>query len=217
MAFRRRPRHEKAFDLDDADFHIDLTGSPRTDRRHGADQRRPDHLRMEPSGRGGRSTAQLVPILVRLSPTLIPIEDFDTTGFEPSPGPSTTHCSGRRSVRIAVMGDSFVEGDILSSDLRESCSSLTAVGAGFRSDGFAADRLPPHDQNPVKGWDSYNIMQRRRPRRELRDYYLRFRAGSASLRRSLRSLGRFTGPGLLDSLHARRGSCSSAPTTAVSS
>lgn len=44
---------EKAIDLDDADFHIDLTQVA----RQIADtvpQHAPDHLRMEPPGRGGR-------------------------------------------------------------------------------------------------------------------------------------------------------------------
>ena len=42
---------EKAIDLDDADFHIDLT---QVARQIADTVPRPDHLRMEPPGRGGR-------------------------------------------------------------------------------------------------------------------------------------------------------------------
>ena len=110
---------EKAIDLDDADFHIDLTQVA----RQIADtvpQHAPTTYEWNLREEADDTTAQpRLPDSVRLSPTLIPIEDFDTTGHSRLTAFYEKLQKGDAPVRIAVMGDSFVEGDILSSDLRE--------------------------------------------------------------------------------------------------
>ena len=70
---------EKAIDLDDADFHIDLTQVA----RQIADtvpQHAPTTSEWNLREEANDTTAQpRLPHSIRLSPTLIPIEDFDTT------------------------------------------------------------------------------------------------------------------------------------------
>ena len=106
----------------------------------------------------------------RRLPQLVPIEDFDTTGR------FAAFCRklqrGDSLVRIAVMGDSFIEGDILTSDLREQLQ-LRYGGAGA---GFAPAASPLTDfrrtiRTTSKGWNSYNVMQRRTTPEALADSY----------------------------------------------
>ena len=59
-----------------------------------------------------------LPDTVRLTPRIVPIEDYDTTGMSPMQRFYEALLGGR-PVRIAVLGDSFIEGDILTADLRE--------------------------------------------------------------------------------------------------
>ena len=93
-------------------------------------------------------------------PGFIPIEDFDTA--------SVTALSrfGRRlfqgePVRIAFLGDSFIEGDILTSDLRRMLQN-EAGGAGV---GFIPCDIPFAIYNrsvsrKSSGWTTYSIMKR---------------------------------------------------------
>ena len=186
---------EKAIDLDDADFHIDLTQVA----RQIADtvpQHAPTTYEWNLREEADDTTAQpRLPDSVRLSPTLIPIEDFDTTGHSRLTAFYEKLQKGDAPVRIAVMGDSFVEGDILSSDLREKLQ-LRRFRGRFRSDGFAADRFPAHDQNPVQ---RLGLLQHHataeHPRRHQR-LLLHLGLALPTFGRSLRSLGRFIGPGL---------------------
>ena len=76
----------------------------------------------------------------RLLTTLTPIEDFDTL----ADGPLYRFCARladtarRTPVRIAVLGDSFIEGDILTADLREQLQ----LRYGGRGCGFAPMSSP---------------------------------------------------------------------------
>lgn len=87
------------------------------------------------------------------------IEDFDTLGrglFDSL----YQKLLMRRPVRIAFLGDSFVEGDILTADLREQLQ-LTFGGSGV---GFAPMASPLTGfrrtvKTTSKGWTSHNIMQ----------------------------------------------------------
>ncbi len=92
---------------------------------------------------------------------LTPIEDYDTTESGALRRLYRKLIEGDSLVRIALLGDSFVEADILSADLRESLQSeFGGSGAGFAP---AASPLTLYRQTiktSSKGWDSYNIMQR---------------------------------------------------------
>ena len=61
----------------------------------------------------------VVPDSARLNPTLVEIEDFGTPDSSRLRAFYDTLLCARRPVRIAVLGDSFIEGDILTADLRE--------------------------------------------------------------------------------------------------
>ena len=68
--------------------------------------------------------------------------------------------AGREPVRVAFMGDSFVEGDILSADLRELLQdTFGGGGVGFApvASPFTGFRQTVKTQS--KGWTPYNIMQ----------------------------------------------------------
>ena len=103
-----------------------------------------------------------------------PLEDYDTTGCSPLVRVLELLATGG-SVRIAVMGDSFVEGDILTCDLRNMLQS--AFGADDDGIGFAPMASPLTGfRRTVKtrstGWTSYNVMQQKRTPEPLADKYM---------------------------------------------
>ena len=184
---------EKAIDLDDADFHIDLTQVA----RQIADtvpQHAPTTYEWNLREEADDTTAQpRLPDSVRLSPTLIPIEDFDTTGHSRLTAFYEKLQKGDAPVRIAVMGDSFVEGDILSSDLREKLQlRFGGSGAGFAPMASPLTGFRRTIKTQSKGWDSYNIMQRRNTPRRYQRLLLHLGLALPTFGRSLRSLGRFS-------------------------
>ena len=67
-----------------------------------------------PGCRAGRR-----PDTVRCGTDIVPVEDFDTTAYGAFRRFCDTLLGAQRPVRIAVLGDSFIEGDILTADLRE--------------------------------------------------------------------------------------------------
>lgn len=71
-------------------------------------------LRQDSSGRRA-----VVPDTVRLNPALVAIEQFAPADSGRLRAFYDTLLYARRPVRIAVLGDSFIEGDILTADLRE--------------------------------------------------------------------------------------------------
>lgn len=92
----------------------------------------------------------------------VPIEDFDTTGRGRMEALYRKWLVYGTPVRIAFMGDSFIEGDILTADLRERLQdAFGGCGVGF------APAASPHTgfrrtvKTRSKGWSAYNIMQRR--------------------------------------------------------
>ena len=67
-----------------------------------------------------------------------------------------------KSVRIAFMGDSFVEGDILTADLRELLQdTFKGGGAGFAPMASPFTAYRQTIKTTAKGWTPYNIMQRK--------------------------------------------------------
>ncbi len=87
------------------------------------------------------------------------IEDFDTLGrglFDSLYSKLLT----RRPVRIAFLGDSFVEGDILTADLREQLQlAFGGSGVGFAPMASPLTGFRRTVKTTSKGWTSHNIMQ----------------------------------------------------------
>ena len=110
----------------------------------------------------------------RLHAALVPIEDFDTTGTSRFTAFCEALLDGARPVRIAFLGDSFVEGDILTADLRE----LLQIRYGGGGTGFAPMASPLTGfrrtvNTQSRGWTAYNIMQYKSVPQSLRDrFYL---------------------------------------------
>ena len=117
-----------------------------------------------------------VPDSGRRSPALVPVEDYDTTGHSPMTRFYEALLTGGRPVRIAVLGDSFIEGDIMTADLREALQSLwdgEACGAGFAPMASPLTGFRRSIGTRSEGWTSYNIMQRKRAPETVRDkFYL---------------------------------------------
>lgn len=110
----------------------------------------------------------------RLLTTLTPIEDFDTL----ADGPLYRFCARladtarRTPVRIAVLGDSFIEGDILTADLRERLqSAYSGGGAGFAPMASPLTAFRRTVKTQSKGWTTYNIMQRKAAPARLRENF----------------------------------------------
>ncbi|MBQ1938913.1 MAG: hypothetical protein II362_01715, partial [Alistipes sp.] len=94
----------------------------------------------------------------RFASGFTPIEDFSDEGRFAAF--CDTLLFADRTVRVAVLGDSFIEGDILTADLRE---RLQAAFGG-RGTGFApmASPLTAYRRTvktQSKGWTSHNVMQ----------------------------------------------------------
>lgn len=94
----------------------------------------------------------------RFSSRLTPIEDFSSDDRFARFCDSLIRSD--RTIRIAVLGDSFIEGDIMTADLRERLQSAF----GGRGTGFAPMASPLTGfrrtiKTQSKGWTAYNIMQ----------------------------------------------------------
>ncbi len=105
---------------------------------------------------------------------LIAVEDFDTTGSSPW-RQFADKIARDESVRVAFLGDSFVEGDIVTSDLRR----LLQAEYGFDGDGvgFAPMASPLTGfrrtvKTSASGWTSYNVMQQAKSPEMLRDKFM---------------------------------------------
>ena len=80
--------------------------------------------------------------------------------------------NARRPVRIAFFGDSFVEGDILTADLREKLQlAYGGGGTGFAPTSSPLTGFRRTVRTDAKGWTSYNIMQRKRAPETLRGHF----------------------------------------------
>ncbi|MDE7123179.1 MAG: hypothetical protein K2N93_02425, partial [Alistipes sp.] len=83
-----------------------------------------------------------------------------------------TLLTAARAVRIAFLGDSFVEGDILTADLREALQeTYGGGGAGFAPMASPLTGFRRTIKTQSKGWTSHNIMQRRNAPQHLRDNF----------------------------------------------
>ena len=82
--------------------------------------------------------------------------------------------AGRESVRVAFMGDSFVEGDILTADLRELLQdTFHGGGVGYVPVASPFTGFRQTIKTTSKGWTPYNIMQRKStPEPYVNDYFV---------------------------------------------
>lgn len=106
----------------------------------------------------------------RLTATPVPIEDYSDSGRIRAF--CDTLLNARRPVRIAFFGDSFVEGDILTADLREKLQlAYGGGGTGFAPTSSPLTGFRRTVRTDAKGWTSYNIMQRKRAPETLRGHF----------------------------------------------
>ena len=92
---------------------------------------------------------------------IIPIEEFfEGTGNSPMSQFYEKLLAGKSSVRVAFMGDSFVEGDILTADLRELMQdSFYGLGVGYVPVASPFTGFRQTIKTESKGWTPHNIMQ----------------------------------------------------------
>lgn len=97
----------------------------------------------------------------RYIPTLTPIEDFSAD--ERFAAFCERLLTAEGTVRIAVLGDSFIEGDILTADLRERLqTAFGGHGTGFAPMASPLTGFRRSIKTQSKGWTSYNVMQQRK-------------------------------------------------------
>lgn len=103
----------------------------------------------------------------------VPLELFDSTGMAmASFYDALAGGTAGRPVRIAVFGDSFIEADIITADLRQELQELYAGrGAGFVPLASPLTVYRGTIKNKFEGFTSYNIMQKRSTPEPLRDRF----------------------------------------------
>ena len=95
--------------------------------------------------------------------TIVSVEEFRGDDFDTPMGRLYEKLLlGQEPVRVAFMGDSFVEGDILTADLRELLQdTFSGGGVGFVPVASPLTGFRQTVKTTSKGWTPYNIMQRR--------------------------------------------------------
>lgn len=149
-------------EIDEADYEIDMQQlhATITHARELLAQHTPPHQEAEPSQEllsGEHSPFSAILEGVKLTH----IENFDTTATNPYRRLYTKLYNPASTIRIAFLGDSFVEGDILSGDLRQCLQDrFGGVGAGFAPFDTPLTRFRRTIKTTSHGWTTYNIMQR---------------------------------------------------------
>ena len=158
--------------FDEADFHVDLDAvAERIEADTAPRQTQTTYQWLIPrdSLRGQRPE----PDSARFTATPVPIEDY--SGYGRIRAFCDTLLNARRPVRIAFLGDSFVEGDILTADLRERLQSAfggrPGGGAGFAPMASPLTAFRRTVKTQSKGWTTYNIMQRKAAPARLRENF----------------------------------------------
>ena len=158
--------------FDEADFHVDLDAvAERIEADTAPREAQTTYTWLIPrdSLRGARPE----PDSARFVATLVPIEDYSDSGLIRAF--CDTLLNARRPVRIAFLGDSFVEGDILTADLRERLQSAfggrPGGGAGFAPMASPLTAFRRTVKTQSKGWTTYNIMQRKAAPAHLRENF----------------------------------------------
>ena len=109
--------------------------------------------------------------LVPSSSKVLDFEDFDTMGITRLDAFFDKLANGE-SVRIAFMGDSFVEGDILTSDLREELQSrFGGRGVGFVTADIPFATVRKSVKRTSANWKTYSVMKRKEASELSRDRF----------------------------------------------
>lgn len=79
---------------------------------------------------------------------------------------------GRRKARIAVLGDSFIECDIIVSDLRETLQdAYGGSGVGFVPFSSPLSKYRNTVKHTFEGWTTHNVMQKKKAPEHLQDKF----------------------------------------------
>lgn len=158
--------------FDEEDFHVDLEAvAERIEADTAPREAQTTYTWLIPqdSLRGQRPE----PDSARFTATPVPIEDYSDSGRIRAF--CDTLLNARRPVRIAFLGDSFVEGDILTADLRERLQTAfgrrPGGGAGFAPMASPLTAFRRTVKTQSKGWTTYNIMQRKAAPARLRENF----------------------------------------------
>ncbi len=93
---------------------------------------------------------------------ITPIEEFDTVKISAMDRLYRKMLSGDSLVRVAVLGDSFIEADIVTCDLREALQNqYGGCGVGFAPADSPLTKYRRTIGTSSRGWNSYNVMQHR--------------------------------------------------------
>ncbi|MCD8072738.1 MAG: hypothetical protein LUE10_06160 [Alistipes sp.] len=80
--------------------------------------------------------------------------------------------SSRRNVRIAFLGDSFIEGDIITADVREQLQGLYGgQGVGFVAISSVTAEYRPTVKHTFRGWKDYQLAGKKNVPEEYRDRF----------------------------------------------
>lgn len=102
------------------------------------------------------------PSTIQRELTTTPIEEYDSLSNSAIGRLYRKLSDTTQVTRIAVLGDSFIEGDILTQDLREAMQSrYGGRGAGFAPFDSPTSKYRGTVRTESSGWTTYNIMQRR--------------------------------------------------------
>ena len=158
--------------FDEADFHVDLDAvAERIEADTAPRQTQTTYQWLIPRDRLRGQRPE--PDSARFTATPVPIEDYSGDGRIRAF--CDTLLNARRPVRIAFLGDSFVEGDILTADLRERLQSAfggrPGGGAGFAPMASPLTAFRRTIKTQSKGWTAYNIMQRKAAPASLRENF----------------------------------------------
>lgn len=89
------------------------------------------------------------------------IEDYTTSGRPLAKFSDALRMASSRPVRIAFVGDSFIEGDMLTSDLRETLQTkLGGRGVGFVPITSIVSKLRQTITHTFSGWKTYSIKKK---------------------------------------------------------
>lgn len=103
---------------------------------------------------------------------IVPIEEYDSVRTDGMRAFYDKLLADGRPVRIAVLGDSFIEGDILTADLRERMQeTFGGGGPGFAPVASPLSYFRRTVKTVSKGWTAYNIMQRKKTPESLRQKF----------------------------------------------
>lgn len=162
--------------IDEEEFHVDLERVAEQVAQQAAVTTEPDTLVHIVPTSYEWCLGPLDTLVTPRTPALVaeplqPIEDFDTTGCSPLRALYDKLLDGT-PVRIAVLGDSFIEGDILTADLRETLQEhYGGTGCGFAPMASPLTGFRHTVKTTSKGWTAYNIMQHKTTPEPLRENY----------------------------------------------